>query len=74
MLTTTSLPSEADRLESLASYDVLDTPAEAAYDAVTRLAAELCGTPLAAVNLVDRDRFWLKSRYGSLQQEYPPPP
>ncbi len=71
MLTTTSLPSEADRLESLASYDVLDTPAEAAYDAVTRLAAELCGTPLAAVNLVDRDRFWLKSRYGSLQQEYP---
>jgi GAF domain-containing protein len=71
MLTTTALPHEADRLESLASYDVLDTPAETAYDAVTRLAAELCGTPLALINLVDADRFWFKSRYGTFPPQLP---
>jgi diguanylate cyclase (GGDEF)-like protein len=71
MLTTTTLPQEADRLESLESYDVLDTPAEKAYDALTRLAADLCGTPLALINLVDADRFWFKSRYGTFPPELP---
>jgi hypothetical protein len=62
-------PAEHDRLDSLASYGVLDTPQESAYDELTALAARLCGTPFAAVTLVDGERQWFKSRQGlALQQ------
>jgi len=62
---------EADRLDSLASYGVLDSPAEPAYDALTALAAMLCDTPIAAVTLVDADRQWFKSRHGLSVAETP---
>ncbi|MGJ7439711.1 EAL domain-containing protein [Aquipuribacter sp. MA13-6] len=57
-------PMERDRLDSLHSYGVLDTPAHSSYDAVTALAAQLCETPMAAVTLVDADRQWFKSGVG----------
>ena len=57
-------PAEHDRLDSLVSYGVLDTPREATYDALTALAAQLCGTPFAAVSLVDDRRQWFKSAHG----------
>jgi len=62
---------EADRLDSLASYGVLDSAAEPAYDALTALAALLCDTPIAAVTLVDADRQWFKSRHGLSAAEHP---
>lgn len=55
---------EDDRLESLASYKILDTAPEPAYDAAARLAAVVCGAPAAMVSLVDRDRQWFKATYG----------
>src|SRR5204863_4014956 len=33
---------EAERLKALRAYDVLDTPAEEAFDDLTRLAAQVC--------------------------------
>ena len=57
--------SERDRLDSLHSYAVLDTPAERSFDALTTLAADLCDTPRAALTLVDRHRQWNKSTFGS---------
>jgi|GEM_PF-6786967 len=62
---------EQDRLDSLRSYGVLDTPAESRFDAMTALAAQVCGTPMAAVTLVDSDRLWFKSRYGLGPSETP---
>jgi PAS domain S-box-containing protein len=56
--------SEAARLAALRQYEILDTPAEASFDAFTRLAAQICGTPMAAISLLDRDRQWFKSRLG----------
>ncbi len=56
--------SEAERLAALARYDVLDTPPEAGFDDVTRLAAQLCGTPIALITLLDASRQWFKSRVG----------
>ena len=64
-------PSEHDRLDSLSSYGVLDTPREAAYDALTALAARLCSTPFAAVTLVDEQRQWFKSAHGLALDESP---
>ena len=55
-------PDEAERLRTLARYDVLDTPADAALDRLTALATRLFRVPIALVTLVDRDRQWFKSR------------
>ncbi len=55
---------EAARLAALASYDILDTNAEAAYDTLARLAADICEVPIALVSLVDRDRQWFKANVG----------
>ncbi len=55
---------EAERLEALRRYQVLDTPAELAFDRITMLAARLFGTPIVLVSLVDQSRAWFKSSYG----------
>ncbi len=64
-------PQEAARLEELRRYCILDTPAEAVFDDLARLAAQICGTPIAVISFVDRDRQWFKSRYGTDDLEYP---
>jgi GAF domain-containing protein len=55
---------DALRLQSLRNYKILDTEPEAAFDDLTRLAAFICGTPIAAVTLVDANRQWFKSKTG----------
>ncbi len=60
-----SLPAdEIARLAALRRYDILDTPDEAEFDDFTRLAAQICGTPVAQITLVDTDRQWFKSNFG----------
>ncbi len=55
---------EADRLESVRSLNVLDTPPEERFDRVTRLARRLFTVPIALVTIVDSARQWFKSRQG----------
>ena len=55
---------EGERLAALRSLDILDTGVEAAYDDLVRLAAELTGSPIALISLVDENRQWFKARYG----------
>ncbi len=55
---------ESARLEALERFDILDTEAEAEFDDFTRLAARICGTPVAQITFVDRDRQWFKSNFG----------
>lgn len=62
---------EAKRLLALHSLDVLDTPAEQAYDDITSLAAFICDTPIALISLIDEDRQWFKSKVGINSMETP---
>ena len=57
-------PSEERRLAALYEYHLLDTPSEDLFDAFTRLAAQLCDTPISLITLVDRNRQWFKSTVG----------
>jgi diguanylate cyclase (GGDEF)-like protein len=55
---------ETQRLRAVLSYEVLDTPPEVDFDALTRVAAHAFGTPAAVIGLMDTDRLWFKSRLG----------
>lgn len=67
------LPSndEAARLEALNQYQILDTEPEEAFDDLARLAAHICGTPIASINLIDANRQWFKSKVGIDLTEIP---
>jgi two-component system, sensor histidine kinase and response regulator len=59
-----SMSGETERLRALRSYGVLDTPAEEAFDDLTRLAAQLCEVPMVLIGFVDESREWIKSAVG----------
>jgi signal transduction histidine kinase len=62
---------EAKRLQALRRYDILDTPRETAFDEIAQLAAEICGTPIAVVNLIDEGRQFFKAEVGLGVRETP---
>lgn len=61
---TASSLAETRRQHALDRYHVLDTLPATVYDDLVTLAAALCGTPIAVVSLIDRDRQWFKARLG----------
>jgi PAS domain S-box-containing protein len=62
---------ESQRLESLRSLNILDTPPEERFDRITRVTAELFGVPVALISLVDAERQWFKSCVGVSIRETP---
>ena len=62
---------ERDRLAALRSYHVLDTAPEPAFDSLVQLAAQVCDTPIAAINLIEDRRQWFKAEVGLGFRETP---
>jgi signal transduction histidine kinase len=62
---------ETKRLQALHSYDILDSLPETDYDHITKLAAQICQTPISLISLVDEKRQWFKSTQGISIHETP---
>ncbi|HAA13216.1 MAG TPA: hypothetical protein DCE41_16595 [Cytophagales bacterium] len=67
---TTPLPkNEADRLQELERFKIIDTQAEEEFDALTALVAELLDVPISMISIIDENRQWFKSKVGIELQE-----
>ena len=62
---------ESSRLAALYSIGILDTPADPAYDAITRLAADYFDADSATIAFGDETRVWIKSHWGEAIRELP---
>jgi len=63
--------SDIERLSALQKTGLLDTPTEARFDRLTRLASNALGTEIALISLIDQDRQWFKSKQGLDVSETP---
>lgn len=55
---------ETERQQALDALHVVGSLPEPAYDDIVKVAAAVCGTPMALVTLIDRDRQWFKAKVG----------
>jgi two-component sensor histidine kinase len=62
---------EGDRLATLRSYQILDTPPEPEFDGLVHLAARTCRAPVALISLIDERRQWFKAEVGLGMRETP---
>jgi signal transduction histidine kinase len=64
-------PNEAQRLQALHAYGLLDARPEAGFDEITALASYLSRAPIALFGLVDETRQCFKSCFGFQLSEIP---
>ncbi|WP_339107678.1 histidine kinase dimerization/phosphoacceptor domain -containing protein [Thioclava sp. GXIMD4216] len=64
-------PCEADRLQALRSYDIVDTEFEAEFDEVVDFVRAVCDVPIVLISLVAEERQWFKARRGLDVDETP---
>ncbi len=63
-LSATATLDESERQRALDALHIVGSLPEPAYDDIVKVAAAVCGTPMALLTLIDRDRQWFKARTG----------
>ncbi|HEY9813331.1 MAG TPA: PAS domain S-box protein, partial [Candidatus Sericytochromatia bacterium] len=63
---------EVNRLAALQQYQIVETPPEETFDAIARLAAQICQTPVAVINFIDDRLQWFKAHIGLEITHMPP--
>lgn len=71
MCSSSSHEYEADRLEALYQYDILDTAPEPVFEELVSLASLIFQTPIALLSLIDEQRQWFKARVGIMPAQLP---
>lgn len=64
-------PRELERLRMLESYQLFGTSAEARFDEIVNLVAQICGSESALLSLVGEDSLWFKSAYNYTAESGP---
>jgi PAS domain S-box-containing protein len=62
---------EEERLAALHNFQIIDSLPEEQYDRLTKLAAIICGTPIAYISFIDKDTQWFKSKIGVKAEQLP---
>lgn len=62
---------EQERLEALATYDIVGSLPETAFDDIARIAARTCNAPIALVSFLGEHSQWFKSEVGLGIKETP---
>ena len=62
---------EIERLQALKEYAILDTLPEQDFEDLTKIASEICQTPISLITLIDSNRQWFKSNHGLNVRETP---
>jgi GAF domain-containing protein len=58
-------PREEERIARLLGYDILDTEDDPLLDRLTKMASQITESPISLISLVDKNRQWIKSHYGT---------
>lgn len=67
-----STPSdELARQRAIEEYRIVDTPDEPLFDGITKIAAQICETPISVISFVEAERQWFKSALGLSIRETP---
>jgi PAS domain S-box-containing protein len=70
-ITSTEDIREIKRLQTLLSYNILDTPYEEDFDELAQLIALICDVPIAVISMIDDKRQWYKAKVGIEGSETP---
>jgi GAF domain-containing protein len=55
---------DTERLQVLRRYRIMDTPSEASFDNIAKLATQIFNVPISLVSLVDAERVFFKANIG----------
>ncbi|MBC7553823.1 MAG: response regulator [Taibaiella sp.] len=58
------LPHEEERIAVLKQYNIIGSLPDEECDSLARLAATLCGTPVAGISFIDQEKQWFKACIG----------